>query len=64
MNIIIDVDKLRSDLIDYFGSASMFNSIAMADLIKVESASDDEVVNIALSNGFNLYDYEIRGRSR
>lgn len=64
MEITIDIDSLRSDLINYFGAASMYNEMAMADLIRVESASDNEVVNIALNNGFNLYDYEIKGRRR
>ncbi len=64
MNITIDVDSLRHDLIDYFGTASMYNSVAMADLVIVQSASDSEVVNIAIRNGFNLYDYEIKNRSR
>ena len=64
MNITIDVDSLRHDLIDYFGAASMYNSIALADLVRVQSASDNEIVNIAIRNGFNIYDYEIKNRSR
>ena len=39
-----------------------YNQVAMMDLIKVEQASDNEIVNIALKNGFNLYDYEIKGK--
>ncbi len=56
----IDIDSLRSDLINYFGSAMSFNKIAMMDLIKVENCSDEEVVKIALQNGFDLSDYEIK----
>ena len=59
MNITIDVDSLRHDLIDYFGTASMYNKMAMADLVMVQGASDNEVVNIAIRNGFNIYDYEL-----
>ena len=62
--MIIDVDALRDDLIDYFGTASMYNNVAMADLVIVQSASDNEIVNIAIRNGFNIYDYEIKNRSR
>ena len=62
MNITIDVDQLREDLINYFGTASYYNQVAMMDLINVEKASDEEVVNIALKNGFDLKKYEIKGR--
>ena len=56
----IDVERLRRDLIDYFGSAMQFYSIAIMKLSEVESCSDNRVVEIALENGFNLYDYEIK----
>ena len=64
MEITIDIDELRNDLINYFGSAMQYNQVAMMELIKVEQASDNEIVNIALKNGFNLYDYEIKGKRR
>lgn len=64
MEITIDIDELRNDLINFFGSAMQYNQVAMMDLIKVEQASDNEIVNIALKNGFNLYDYEIKGKRR
>ena len=64
MDITIDIDKLRNDLINYFGSAMMYNKMAMMDLIKVEHASASEIVNIAIQNGFNLYDYESKGKHR
>ena len=60
----IDVDALREDLINYFGTAMSYNKMALMDLIKVENASDEEIVNIAIKNGFNIYDYEIRSRGR
>ncbi len=60
MDITIDIDALRNDLIDYFGSAMTINKVAMMDLIQVENASDNELVNIALRNGFDLYNYEIK----
>ena len=31
--------------------------VAMMDLVKVENASDEQVVRIALSNGFDLNNY-------
>ena len=63
MEITIDIDELRNDLINYFGSAMQYNQVAMIEF-KVEQASDNEIVNIAIKNGFNLYDYEIKGKRR
>ena len=57
--ILLDGDKLRTDLIDYFGTA-MFNSspFAVMELGKVERATGDELIQIALKNGFDLSKYE------
>lgn len=57
----IDINKLRNDLIDFFGTAIASNPLAQADLIKVENASPQELINIALSlpDFFDLSDYEI-----
>ncbi len=64
MNITIDIDELREDLINYFGTASSYNPLAIMDLIKVEKASDEEVVKIAIKNGFDITKYEIKGKGR
>lgn len=55
----MDYKKLRKDLIDYYGIA-MFGGfpMAMMDLTKVEKASDDELVVIAVEVGFDLNKYE------
>ena len=57
--IKIDGNRLKADLIDYFGTA-MFNSspIAMIELERVQNAWGDELVEIALENGFDLRKYE------
>ena len=54
----IDIDRLRKDLIDHF-TAAMFivNPVAMMDLNRVETASDEEIIQIALSNKFDLRKY-------
>ena len=56
----IDYEKLRSDLIDYFGSA-MFSGLPMAivDLSKVEVASPSELIEIAIKNNWDLTKYQI-----
>lgn len=56
----IDIESLRKDLIDYFGSAMSFNPLAMSDLIKVENSSPEELIKIAQDNNFDLEDYEIK----
>ena len=56
----IDIDKLREDLINYFGTA-MVNGFGMAvmDLSRVERASEEELIEIALECGFDLNDYVV-----
>jgi len=54
----IDFDKLREDLIDYFGTAMGTFPIAVMNVAEVESASDKELIRIAAKNGFDLKDYE------
>ena len=54
----MDLERLREDLKDYFGTAISFNPMAVIELSEVESASDDKLISIALKNGFNLSDYE------
>ena len=60
----IDYERLRSDLISFFGSATPVFQLAYADVIRVERASNEELVEIALSNGFDLEDYIINVPSR
>lgn len=59
----IDIEKLRSDLIDYFGTAMASGfGMAVMDLTRVERASDEELINIALDCGFDLNDYVVLSR--
>ena len=52
----IDIERLREDLIDYFGTA-LTNEYAMVDLITVQTCRDEELVRIALKNNINIDDY-------
>ena len=59
----IDIEKLRSDLIDYFGTAMASGfGMAVMDLTRVERASAEELINIALECGFDLNDYVVLSR--
>ena len=59
----IDIEKLRKDLIDYYGTA-MFNAspLAIIELTKVENASPQELINIALKTNFDLTEYETNNK--
>ncbi len=54
----IDFEKLKRDLLDFFCSA-MFSGFKMAivDYSEVENATDQELIEIALNNGFDLNKY-------
>lgn len=56
----LDIDALKHDLIDYFGTAMMGNPIALSELIKVEKATPEELVKIAEDNNFDLEKYIIK----
>jgi cyanate lyase len=59
-NITINGDKLKADLLDYFGTAMFAASpMAMMELSKVENASGNDLIQIALDNGFDLEKYEL-----
>ncbi len=59
-NYEIDIERLRRDLIDYFGTA-MYNGSPQAQILlsKVENASPNELISIAINNGFDINDYVI-----
>lgn len=58
---IYDIEHLRKDLCDYFGTAMINVSwLAITELTNVETASSDELINIALKNNFNLDKYLIK----
>ena len=58
----MNYEKLREDLKDYFGSAMQFNPAAVVELSKVESASNEKLIEIAIINGFDLDNYKLKRR--
>lgn len=60
MKYEIDVNRLRRDLKDDYGTA-VFTGFSMAamDLFKVERLSDYEIVELALKKGVDLEKYII-----
>lgn len=58
----IDFERLRSDLMDYYGAAMMYYPVAVIELTNVETASNDKLIQIAMQNGFDLSNYEKQNR--
>lgn len=58
MDRSIDINRLRRDLKDYYGTA-MFGGfpMAMIDVSKVERASADELIALAQSCGVDINKY-------
>lgn len=58
----IDFDRLRRDLVNYYESALFVGGFGMAivDISKVQNASNDELIRIALNNKFDLKKYTIK----
>ena len=57
MMVEIDVEKLRRDLINYFGPAISSNPMAMGDIINIENASPQELVRIIDRTTLDINDY-------
>lgn len=55
----IDIDQLRKDLENFFQAGYFAGGFgaALIDLSEVERASDSEVVQIAINNGFDIRKY-------
>lgn len=57
---MIDVEKLRDDLINYFGTAVYYNPVAIMEVERVKRANKEELIDIAIDNNFDLERYKIR----
>ncbi len=54
----LDVEYLRSDLMDYFGTAAFSVApIALSEVAHVENADKNELVKIARECGFDMKKY-------
>ncbi len=54
----IDVDRLKKDLKDYYGTAMVnVSPLAMIDLSKIDNMSLDELVEMAQSIGLDIEEY-------
>lgn len=54
----IDYERLRKDLINYFGTAASNGyPQAIVELTEVETSSREKLLNIAINNGINIDNY-------
>lgn len=54
----INLELLKKDLIDYFGSATfMVSPIALIELTKIENSTAEQLIQIAIDNKFDLRKY-------
>ena len=61
----MDIEALRDDLIEYFGTAMMSGfPMAIMDLSDVENASDLKLIMLAEKAGFDLNNYTDRDEER
>lgn len=60
----IDIDRLRIYVKDYYLSAyfTLGLNVTLGYSINIDNLTNEEVVDLAIKLGFNLYDYEIRTR--
>lgn len=57
----INISKLRHDLDEYFTSAMfMVSKFAIMDMVDVQTASPDKLIEIAKQNKFDLSKYEYK----
>ena len=60
---MIDVERLRNDLINHFyGLAFVVSPVALMDVAKIEKATPEELVEIAINNGFSIENYLVKTR--
>lgn len=62
----IDIERLRRDLIDYYGSGMVCGfGMLVVNISDIERASNQTIINIAMRLGLNLENYRIGyGRRR
>lgn len=58
-DIDIDIERLRSDLMDMYGAAVPFIPAMMMEVIDIESSSDEEIIKEAIKNKIDLSKYDI-----
>ncbi len=58
----LDIDRLREDLINYFGTALNYQEYAMVDLVQIDALDEQELITLAIQNGFDIDKYRNKVR--
>ncbi len=61
--MVMDIERLRDDLMDYLYSISFDNEKICLDIVKAECARDNELMLIALKYGIGLDSYRLKSIS-
>ena len=56
----INIELLREDLKNYFGTSMQYSPLAIMNLNEVENANPYELIEIALKNNFDLNKYIVK----
>ena len=60
---MVDVEKLRNDLINYYyGLAYAISPIAFTEVTKVQEANEEELIEIAKKENFDIEKYKVKTR--
>ena len=60
----IDIQSLKKDLLDYFGTASSYNPTAIMNIVEVEQASPLKLIEISKNNNFDLNKYCVKVKKK
>lgn len=60
MEITIDVDQLKDDMKDYYGTGAFSGMPAMmTEVWKIDRMSNEELVEKAMNDGFDIFKYQV-----
>ena len=57
MSYSIDYNRLRADLLNYYGTAMPYFPMVVMEVSEVENASEEELLDMAEKAGFDINDY-------
>ena len=60
----LDIESLRYDLFNYYGAFTSIYEPAFILLDKIKTASDEEIIKLALENNFDLDKYKVEEKSK
>lgn len=60
----MNINKLRQDLLDYYGTAMELFPQVVVDLSQIENATTEQLISIALNINVDLSSYEIKGKNK